>query len=228
MTLIANARSLSVFAPCRRGCCSRGFSLLELLVVIAIILILATLIGLNSGGISGAAGVTSGAELVHNQINAARQTASAKDLTSFVVVRTTGPNAWQRVGVFALAPGETQWQQVDRWRNLPIQCFVDPNYSPATEPWSRKPLSLQDAHQKVLAPSTPIPDIGAALIHGDDYLAMAFLPDGSLVSDDNVALRVAAGRSDNGTVSIQGGLVPTNWVKLVIEKISGQVKEITP
>ena len=228
MNLVVNIKDRLVFASGGRDRRTRGFSLLELLVVITIILILATLIGLNSGGILGAAGVTSGAELVRNQINAARQTATAKGLTSFVVIQKTGPNAWQRVGVFAQVPGTTQWQQLDRWRNLPVQSFVDPNYSPASEPWARKPLSLSEAHQKVPAPSTPIQDLGTALVHGNDYLAMAFLPGGSLVSDENVALRVAAGRSDNGNVSIQGGLTPTNWVKLVIEKISGQVKEITP
>jgi prepilin-type N-terminal cleavage/methylation domain-containing protein len=208
--------------------CHGAFSLVELLVVVALVALLSTLLVLNSQGLLQARGVSGAAALLNDTLRLSSQSAVSGGRSTYLVIRTTGPDAWRRIGVFQQTPGSAEWEQIDRWRNLPPSAYVDPDYDPASEPWTRKPLSLSAAHSRVPPPATPILDSGTSLAHGSDYFALGFLAGGGIIADDNAALRIAAGRTLDGTVVIDGGESPSNWVKLIVEKISGQPKQILP
>lgn len=205
-----------------------AFTLVELLAVIAIVAVLMGLLVINSRGLLQARGVSGGAALMNDTIRLCAQNAVSAGRNTFLVVRTSGTQAWQRISIFEPVSASAEWRQIDRWRNFPTSAFIDPGYEPATEPWSRKPLSLTSAHSAVPSPVTAISDGGTSLIHGTDYLVLGFLAGGGLMTDGNVGLRIAAGRSVGGTVTIDGGNSPDNWVKIIVEKITAQPKEILP
>ncbi len=207
---------------------SRAFSLVELLTVIAIMLILGVAMATIGSGLLEGRDLSFAHEIVKGQLQRARMHAASKGELSILVVRTTGDKSWQRAAVFAVDPRSQNWSQVEPWRDLPGRIFVDPTYDPNSEPWDSKPISLSTAHLVTSAPSPPINDTGTTLTHATDYTTVAFYPGSGLLVDTNVALRLAAGRRDGGSVEIIGGSAPPNWVKLIVEKVSGQTKELLP
>lgn len=215
-------------ARTHEGSASRAFSLVELLVVITLLMILGVAVSSMGPGILGGRDLAAAREILKGQIQTARQYASSKGQMTMLVVRSSGDKAWQRASVFAAEPVGQTWSQVDAWRELPERIFLDPAYDPASEPWGHIPLGLSGAHLATPAPAQSIRDGGATLAHGSDYLTIAFYPGAGLMSGTNVALRVASGRRNGDTVEMTGGASASNWIKFVVEHVTGQVKELEP
>lgn len=218
-----------------RGC--RAFSLLELVAVLAIAAILVALTAYGLGAL-GAQGLDTGGRLVNDELNYARESAITQGVSTVLVIRTSGAFAWQRLAVFTMTPGISPttpgvtvwtWTQVSSWQNLPSRAFIDSTYNPATaETWTQPPLGLAQA-QTVAAPSVAITDGPATLTLGTDYDCIGFLPSGALMGSSNIALRVVRARNINGQIVVDGGTAtPTDWVKLIIQQITGEVKELYP
>jgi hypothetical protein len=161
--------------------------------------------------------------------NYARQSAVTQGTPTVVAIRTTGPNAWQRMAIFsapASSTGSSNWVQLSQWQNLPKRTYIDSTYNPATEPWTSLPSSITQS--PVTAPSSPIQDGGTPLTYQTDYYAVGFLLDGSLQNTNNLALRIVKGHSVNSVITVEkdSSGQPVDWVKLILLQITGQVKEI--
>jgi len=207
---------------------SQAFSLLELLVVVAIIAILSVMVALSAPSLLNAAALTWGSRVLGDSVSFARDQAMAKNVATYVVIRVSGNHSWQRIAVFSRAGDSDSWEQISQWKNLPTGAIIDDTYNPANEPWTHKPDDLRKADAIVTAPSTQIRDADQALTTGVDYLCIGFLPDGALIANDNVGLRVVRGRRIDGAFLIDGGSQPVDWVKLIIEKATGRTKELYP
>lgn len=216
----------------RRSLLASGFSLVELLVVMAI-LVLLTLLAARM--FTGGSTTRAGTQLVYDHLSAARQHAISKGKMTAVVIRTARIGEvednsiypWGRIGIFEIEEGY-QWSRVSQWRNLPKRTFIDSTYNPANESWSRTPSSLGDAHADVeFFPDEQIRDGANALTPGTHYQAILFRADGGLQLDDNIALRIVRGSIDEaGNVLPDGGTDPVDWNKLIIQNVTGRVKEI--
>jgi prepilin-type N-terminal cleavage/methylation domain-containing protein len=207
----------------------RAFSLVELLVVVAIMGILGSLLAINGPSLLSAGALTGGSQIVVDNFAFARDHAMSKSVPTFVAIQNSGDKSWQRIAVFALRADSVSWEQVSQWKNLPDRAFVDSSYDPQTEPWSKKPTDLTDAHSNVPAPSSTLRDGSRSLAFGTDYLCVGFLPSGALLADNNLAIRIVRGRRQGADFTADGGAsTPTDWVKLLLEKSTGRSKEIRP
>jgi len=173
----------------------RGFSLIELLVVISIVALLSTLTWLNGPSLLGAGWLRSGSDALYNTLSLARQTAVTNDMPCAFVIRTTGSNAW---------------------KTLPQNIFVDENFLPT---WQNT-KGLAFIAGSVAAPSPAITQAGSSLQHDQDYLALVFLPDGSMMSSENIALKLIIKRGD--------AVNSDNAFILLAERAGGRVKMIQP
>jgi type II secretory pathway pseudopilin PulG len=205
-----------------------AFSLIELLAVIALLLILGVAVASMGPGILQGRDLVEAREIIKGQLLTARQHAFSKGQMTMLVVRTSGEKAWQRTSVFAADPRSQTWTQVDAWKELPGRVFLDPGYDPASEPWGRPPMSLASAHPTTPAPTVPIRDAGVTLSPNGDYVSLAFYPGAGLMVGTNVALRVASGQRTGQTVEMTGGAQASNWIKFVVEHVTGQIKELEP
>jgi len=206
----------------------QAFSLLELLVVVSIIGVFGAMLAINAPAILNAGALSRGSRVLGDSVTFARDAALSKDLSTFVVIRSSGNQSWQRIAVFSRAGDSDSWEQISQWQNLPNGAIIDDTYNPANEPWTRKPDDLRAAHAIVPPPLTQIRDGGQELDPLLDYLCIGFLPDGALLANNNVGVRVVRGRRIDGTFLIDGGSQPVDWVKLIIEKTTGRTKEIYP
>jgi prepilin-type N-terminal cleavage/methylation domain-containing protein len=208
---------------------SRAFSLVELLVVVAVLSVLAGLVVINGPALLASGGLRSGSQLVSDSLALARNMARSRNSATYVVIRSTGDQSWQRLAVFSLDPTSQQWKQLMPWKNIPQGAFIDQTYDPSAEPWSKKPIDLTRAHAAVPAPSQVISDAGQNLTFGTDYLCIGFWPSGALISDDNLALRIVRGvRNGSNFIAAGGNAAPADWVKLIVEKNTGRTKELRP
>lgn len=210
-----------------------AFSLLELLVVIAIIALLVTLTTMGVSSVLQGPSLTAGARAVSDALQLARGSAQSGGDATVVVFRTSGQAAWRRLAVFKArfsTTGTWDWNQIGPWQTLKETAFVDPNYDPATESWTTTPDGLANAQANlpVTMPVAPLRDGNNTLQIGNDYRAVAFGPGGGLLSKTgkSVAIRLASGRGTETNIVIDGGATPKNSVLLVIEPITGRVKEI--
>jgi prepilin-type N-terminal cleavage/methylation domain-containing protein len=204
-------------------------SLIELLVVVAILGILGVLAVINGPSLLSAGGLRAGSQLAADSLSLARDMAITKNTATVVVIRTSGDQSWQRLSVFSIDAESGQWTKLLPWKNIPQGAFIDQTYDPSSEPWSKKPIDLVQAHANVTAPSQAIIDAGQTLAFGTDYKCIGFSPSGALISDDNLALRIVRGVRTGGNFSAAGGnATPTDWVKLIVEKSTGRSKELRP
>jgi hypothetical protein len=174
-------------------------------------------------------GVTSGGQLVYDSLNYARENATIKGVPNVVVIRRTGVHRWQRLAVFSMPPDGDAWTQLTKWENLPQRAYIDPHYDPSTEPWNKKPLGIAQGQDQIPAPTVAIKD-GSDILDGDtDYYCISFVPSGGILADNNIALRVIRGRDLNGQIVADSGSdgEPLDWVKLIVEKVAGQVKRLS-
>jgi len=208
---------------------SRAFSLVELLVVVAVLSVLGGLVVINAPALLASGGLRSGSQLVSDSLAMARNVALSRNLATFVVIRSSGDQSWQRLAVFALEPESSQWKSASHWKNIPQGAFIDQTYDPGAESWSNSPIDLAEAHAAVTPPSQAIKDGNQNLAFGTDYLCIGFLPSGALLADKALALRIVRGVRTGGNFSAAGGnATPTDWVKLIIEKNTGRTKELRP
>jgi len=208
---------------------TKAFSLMELLVVVAIISALSGLLVLNGPALVASAGLRSGSQLVSDTLALARNLALSRNAASYVVIRSSGDQSWQRLAVFALDPSSGQWNLALPWKSMPSGAWIDQNYDPSTEAWSNLPTDISKAHAKVTAPSQTIRDGNQSLTFGTDYLCIGFLPNGALLADKSLALRIVRGiRTGQSFIVIGGNTTPTDWVKLIVEKNTGRTKELRP
>lgn len=210
----------------------RAFTLLELLVVVAIIAILMLL---AARIFTGGSNTSAGAQLVFDHLSAARQHAITKGKLTALAIRTGTVGSgegepWARLAIFEVQQPGGEWVRVSPWRNMPRRAYIDSTYDPADEPWTRTPASLPDAHERILAPTPALRDGSNNLTHGTDYQVIAFRPDGGLELGENVALRIVRGGLDESdqVVPDGGSEEPSDWIKLIIENVTGRVKEIRP
>jgi prepilin-type N-terminal cleavage/methylation domain-containing protein len=207
----------------------RAFSLVELLVVVAVLSVLAGLVVINAPALLASGGLRSGSQLVSDSLALARNLALSKNTATYVVIRSSGDQSWQRLAVFALDPTSGQWNAASQWKSMSSGASVDPNYDPGTEQWSNSPIDIATAHAEVTPPSQAIRDGNQALIFGTDYLCIAFSPSGALLADKALALRIVRGvRTGESFAAAGGNSTPTDWVKLIIEKNTGRSKELLP
>ena len=217
----------------RRNGTKHAFSLLELLVVIAIIALLVTLTTMGVSSVLQGPSLTAGARTVSDALQLARGSAQSGGDATIVVFRTSGQAAWRRLAVFkarSSTTGTWEWNQIGPWQTLRESAFVDPNYDATAETWTTTPdgLASIQADLAVTLPSTPLRDGNTTLQIGNDFRAVAFGPGGGLLSTrgKSVAIRLASGRGTETNIVIDGGATPKNSVLLVIEPITGRVKEI--
>jgi hypothetical protein len=171
----------------------------------------------------------SGSQLVSDSLALARNLAITKNLATFVVIRSSGDQSWQRLAVFALAPDSGQWKVASQWKSLSSGASIDQTYDPSTEPWSNSPIDIAEAHAAVTPPSQAIKDGNQNLAFGTDYLCIGFRPSGALLADKALALRIVRGtRTGNTFNAVGGNTTPTDWVKLIVEKSTGRSKELRP
>jgi len=194
----------------------RGFSLIELLIVISIVALLSTLTWLNAASLLGAGWLRSGSDALYNTLSLARQTAVTNDMPCAFVIRTTGSNAWKEIALFTINVNTSNWIQTAPWKTLPQNIFVDENYVPT---WQNT-KGLAFIAGSVAAPSPAITQAGSSLQHDKDYLALVFLPDGSMMSSENIALRLIIKRGD--------AVNSDNTFILLAERAGGRVKMIQP
>ncbi|MEI6337263.1 MAG: prepilin-type N-terminal cleavage/methylation domain-containing protein [Verrucomicrobiota bacterium] len=194
----------------------RGFSLIELLVVISIVALLSTLTWLNGPSLLGAGWLRSGSDALYNTLSLARQTAVTNDMPCAFVIRTTGSNAWKEIALFTINVNTSNWIQTAAWKTLPQNIFVDENFLPT---WQNT-KGLAFIAGSVAAPSPAITQAGSSLQHDQDYLALVFLPDGSMMSSENIALKLIIKRGD--------AVNSDNAFILLAERAGGRVKMIQP
>jgi prepilin-type N-terminal cleavage/methylation domain-containing protein len=207
----------------------QAFSLIELLVVVAVLSLLGVFTVINAPALLATGGLRSGSQLVSDSLALARNLAISKNWATFVVIRSSGDQSWQRLAVFALAPDSGQWEVASQWRSLSSGASIDQTYDPSTEPWSNSPIDIAEAHAAVTPPSQAIKDGNQALSFGTDYLCIGFLPSGALLADKALALRIVRGiRTGNTFNAVGGNTAPTDWVKLIVEKSTGRSKELRP
>ena len=197
----------------------RGFTLLELLVTIAILLLLSTLTWTLGPSLLESHWLRTGADLIHNNLSLARQTAVSTGRPSILVMRTTGTNAWKDIAVFSVDPDLSIWTQINAWQSLPRTVLVDNTFSPA---WP-KTVGIQSAIGLVGAPSAPITREKFSLVHDEDYLSVGFFPDGSIVAKENIAIKVITKPTDTAASAN-----PHNFVILLAERAGGRVKVLRP
>lgn len=194
---------------------NRGFTLVEMMVVIALISALSTFTLMNAPNLLGESRLRSGANDIHNHLALARQAAINSNTPTVLVLRTTGTHAWKSIAVFAMKPESADWTQIGAWHQLPETILVDDSYVPAW-PNTQAPSA---GTSSVAAPTPAITQAGAALTHDVDYVSVGFLPDGSMMTDENVALKVVRNPGDSpATVD------PNNWFILLAERAGGRVK----
>ena len=210
-----------------------AFSLLELLVVIAIIALMVTLTTMGVSSVLQGPSLTAGARTVSDALQLARGSAQSGGDATIVVFRTSGQAAWRRLAVFkarSSTAGTWEWSQIGPWKTLRESAFVDPSYDATTESWTTAPdgLATTQANFAVTLPDAPLRDGNDTLQIGTDYRAVAFGPGGGLLSKTgkSVAIRLATGRGTENNIVIDGGATPKNSVLLVIEPVTGRVKEI--
>lgn len=207
----------------------QAFSLVELLVVVAVLSLLGVFTVINAPALLATGGLRSGSQLVSDSLALARNLAITKNWATFVVIRSSGDQSWQRLAVFALNPSSGQWNLALPWKSMPSGAWIDQNYDPSTEAWSNLPTDISKAHAKVTAPSQTIRDVNQSLTFGTDYLCIGFLPNGALLADKSLALRIVRGiRTGQSFIVIGGNTTPTDWVKLIVEKNTGRTKELRP
>ena len=195
---------------------SKGFSLIELLAVISIVALLSTLTWLNGPSLLGAGWLRSGSDALYNTLSLARQTAVTSDMPCAFVIRTTGSNAWKQIALFTINFNTYNWTQTAAWKTLPQNIVVDENFLPT---WQNT-KGLAFIAGSVAAPSPAITQAGSSLQHYQDYLALVFLPDGSMMSSENIALKIIIKRGD--AVNSDSALI------LLAERAGGRVKMIQP
>jgi prepilin-type N-terminal cleavage/methylation domain-containing protein len=194
----------------------RGFSLIELLVVISIVALLSTLTWLNGPSLLGAGWLRSGSDALYNTLSLARQTAVTNDMPCAFVIRTTGSNAWKEIALFTINVNTSNWIQTAAWKTLPQNIFVDEKFLPT---WQNT-KGLAFIAGSVAAPSPAITQAGSSLQHDQDYLALVFLPDGSMMASENIALKLIIKRGD--------AVNSDNAFILLAERAGGRVKMIQP
>lgn len=197
---------------------SAGYTLIELLAVLALVSALSTLTWINGPSLLGSGGLRNGVESIHGNLSQARQSAITTMRPSVVVIRTSGPDAWRSLATYSIDPGTSEWIPTGKWQVLPPNVSIDNTWD---SDWPQA-KNLPTAVLQVGEPSQPITQAGKALKFGDDYLPIGFLPDGSMTSPENVALRVV--RNPDGQLPSEE---IKEWTILLIERTGGRVKSIS-
>jgi len=195
----------------------QAFTLVELLCVIAIIGVILALTAFNAPSLFGSYAVRSGADSLYGGLTLARQVALSHNRPSALVIRTTGEKAWQRLAVFTIDPETSAWTQISSWDTLSRGVIIDKDY-PIPVAWTGTvglPVLLEEG-ARMAAPVPAISDGPTPLAHGTDYVAIGFLPDGSLMLDANVALRIILEQRGSRT----------EWPVLLAEHAAGRVKTL--
>ncbi|MCE9587816.1 MAG: prepilin-type N-terminal cleavage/methylation domain-containing protein [Verrucomicrobia bacterium] len=210
-----------------------AFSLLELLLAIAIMVLLVSLTTIGVSSVMQGPSLTAGARTVSDSLQIARGSAQSGGDATVVVFRTSGEAAWRRLAVFEARTGTGgvwEWSQTMPWKTLKETAFVDPNYDATTESWTTTPdgLAAAQSNLAVTLPVAPLRDGSNNLVIGTDFRAVAFGPGGGLLSMTGkaVSIRIASGHIIGNNIVIDGGSTPKNSVLLVIEPVTGRVKEI--
>jgi len=200
--------------PVKRG----AFSLVELLCVMAVISVLMVITVFYAKGPGDAQKLRTAGDMVSGMSMHARQYAlSHSTLTAIVILGKSAPatRALRSVAVFALeaTPSGAEWKQIVAWRQFQEGVIIDPDESSffvalARQPSPPLPSSLQVGGEPVT-----------------DYKYQVFLPNGRILNENSVTLKVLPGFMTGGSLA---STQKNNFLTLTLIGTTGQTKVFQP
>lgn len=207
----------------------KGLSLLELLTVMAIMSLLTVLTLPAISGLSSSSKLRSASSTIWSLGQLARQNSLGQNTLTALVISGQAAfpsDGMQRIGLFELRAKQdgsvltsADWRQVTPWRKLPLGVLVDQVNStfftsPAANPSPALPSAFTSGGETISA-----------------YAAQIFLPNGSLMADSAVNVKLIPAILQNGlpiiTTKNNGG-APANYVTVTILSTTGQSKVEEP